>query len=71
MANEIMRVYENDSVVIYKRLGNIKNFAPLARYFLKDTAQEFKSIAQVKKFIKDQEGYCKNHNDYCYAGMGV
>jgi len=52
MNNRIVRIFDKNNVIVYKRYGDAKNFTPLARYFVASTGQEFKTITQVKKFIK-------------------
>ena len=57
MEFEISRIFENDDLIIYKRLFDLTNCCGDKRYFVsyKDSRPlniQFRSISQVKKFIK-------------------
>lgn len=57
MEYQVIRVFENKNIIIYKRLFDLKNSCGDQRYFEvakgKDyTGKQFKSITQVKKYIK-------------------
>ena len=65
MKNEILRVFENKNLIIYKRIGRDSSGIPL--YFQNNknekrdgcSGEEFRSISQVKKHIKNL-----SHNTY-------
>jgi len=61
MTFKIKRIFENNELLIYKRLFNLTNCCGDKRYFVsyKDSRPaniQFRSISQVKKFIKSLEG---------------
>ena len=55
----IQRVKENDKIIIYRRLFDLRNAGGDKRYFVydkikeEDTGEQFRSITQVNKFMLD------------------
>jgi len=73
--NVVIRVFENDDIIIYKRLFDLKNCGGDKRYFEvnkhteQTTGKQFKSITQVRKHIKGSyyiiwiEGMCAKRGE--------